>query len=391
MKLEFLGKFYDNHSLSIVNRNIVLALYKKGIKVKIVALDSYNPQYAINKQDVKTLKELENLEQEVANIQIRHTYPPVWAWPTSKDTKVVYIQPWEFSKAPFEWQYKFETFADALIVPSNFCANVFSKGGIEPEKLFVVPNGYNNEVFNYDKADASKVIKLGIDPNKFNFVFVGNSQWRKGLDILLNSWSTIFNRSDNARLIIKDNPRVYGKNNILNEIIKMQYKTDCAEIIYIDDELSQEDMAAIYKTSKVLVHPYRAEGFAMHVQEAVACGCIPVISDNGPTDDFIPSDKSFKIQVQPRPININDPNIFALKPGDATNLMSTHTFINEPSAEYLKKVMQYIYHSHDKTKFFEQVKTIDTLNTWESVADKYLEVFSAIMSKQELAQRYSKI
>ena len=37
MKLEFLGKFYDNHSLSIVNRNIVLELYKKNIKVKLIA------------------------------------------------------------------------------------------------------------------------------------------------------------------------------------------------------------------------------------------------------------------------------------------------------------------------------------------------------------------
>lgn len=391
MNIEFLGKFYDNHSLSIVNRNIVLSLYKKGIKIKIIALDSYSPQYSLRKQDVHILKELEEINQDNVDIQVRHTYPPVWAWPTNKNTKVVYIQPWEFTKAPFEWQYKFETFADGLIVPSNFSASVFSTGGIEPEKLFVVPNGYNEEVFNHDKSDIDFVDSLGIDRNKFNFVYVGNSQWRKGLDILLNAWSTIFSKSDNARLIIKDNPRVYGKNNILNEIIKMQYKTDCAEIVYIDDELSQENMAAIYKASKAVVHPYRAEGFAMHIQEAVACGCIPIVSDKGPTDDFIPSDKGFKLQVQAKPINITDPNIFALKPGDSTNLMSTHTFVNEPSLEYLKKVMQYVYHSHDKTKFFEQVRAIDTLSTWDVVAEKYLNVLTAINSKQVLPQRYSKV
>jgi len=388
MKLEFLGKFYDNHSLSIVNRNIVLSLYKKGIKVKLVALDAYDPAYSLNKQDVKILKELEAINVENPDIQLRHTYPPIWAWPTSNTTKVVYIQPWEFSKAPFEWQYKFETFADALIVPSNFCASVFNKGGIEPEKLFVVPNGYNTEVFNLDKSEMSRATALGIDTTKFNFVFVGNSQWRKGLDILLNAWSSIFSKSDNARLIIKDNPRVYGKNNILNEIIKMQYKTNCAEILYIDDELSEQDMASIYKASKVLVHPYRAEGFAMHVQEAVACGCIPIVSANGPTDDFIPSDKGFKIQTQPMPVNITDPNIFALKPGDATNLMSTHTFVNEPSLDYLKKVMQYVYHSHDKSKFFEQVENIDTLNTWDEVAEQYLSVLENTLSRQVLPQRY---
>lgn len=387
MLLEFLGKFYDNHSLSIVNRNIVLALYAKGIRVKIIALDSYNPQYALNKKDVKILKELEDITQDPADIQLRHTYPPVWAWPEHKNTKVVYIQPWEFSKAPFEWQYKFETFADALIVPSNFCSRVFSKGGINPEKLFVVPNGYNEQVFNKDKQDLTEAVKLGINPDKFNFVFVGNSQWRKGLDILLNAWSTTFVKADNARLIVKDNPRVYGKNNILNEIIKMQYKAGCAEVLYIDEELSEQQMASIYKASKAVVHPYRAEGFAMHVQEAVACGCIPIVSANGPTDDFIPSDKSFKIPVQPKPINIADPSIFAIKPGDSTSLMGTHTFVNEPSIDHLKKIMQHIYSSHDKTKLFDLVDSIDSLTDWGVVADRYVQAFTDILSNNGSPQR----
>jgi glycogen synthase len=37
-------------------------------------------------------------------------------------------------------------------------------------------------------------------------------------------------------------------------------------------------MSNVFKASKVIVHPYRAEGFGMHVQEAVACGCLPIIS-----------------------------------------------------------------------------------------------------------------
>ena len=70
----------------------------------------------------------------------------------------------------------------------------------------------------------------------------------------------------------------------------MQYKTGCSRVVYIDEELSQEQMASIYKASKVVVHPYRAEGFGMHIQEATACGCLPLIPTNGPTDEFIPQD-----------------------------------------------------------------------------------------------------
>jgi glycosyltransferase involved in cell wall biosynthesis len=387
MKLEFLGKFYDNHSLSIVNRNIVLELYKKDIKVKIIALDSYDPANKLDKSQVRILKELENVEQAEADIQIRHSYPPLWKWPVSSSTKLVYIQPWEFSKAPFEWQYKFEQFADALIVPSNYCSQVFAMGGLNPDNLFVVPNGYSNDVFNTNEATVD-VSKFGIDKTKFNFIYVGNAQWRKGLDILLNAWSNIFTKADTARLIIKDNPAIYGDTNILNEIIKMQYKTQCAKIIYLDQNLSEQDMAAVYKASKVVVHPYRAEGFGMHVQEAIACGCFPIVSSNGPTDDFIPDNTGVKLQVYKKPINIQDPSIFALKPGDSTTLMSTHTFVNEPSVEHLKSAMVSIYHSHDRESILSKTKNNTAINSWESVSNHYISVLTKIAHRQTKPQRY---
>jgi glycosyltransferase involved in cell wall biosynthesis len=388
MKIEFLGKFYDNHSLSIVNRNIVLELYKKGIKVKLLSLDSYDPTNNVDKSQIKVLKELESLDQEVADIQLRHSYPPIWKWPANKATKIVFIQPWEYTKVPFEWQYKFEQFADALVVPSNFCRQVFEMGGIDPEKLFVAPNGYNAETFNTDEPEVD-VSTFGIDKSKFNFVYVGNAQWRKGLDILLNAWVGTFDKADNARLIIKDSPSIYGDTNIINEIIKMQYKSSCAEIIYIDQNLSEKDMAAIFKASKVVVHPYRAEGFGMHVQEAIASGCFPIVSANGPTDDFIPDHSGIKVQVQKKIININDPSIFALKPGDSTTLMSTHTFANEPSLDHLKNAMSFVYHSHNKESILSRSKNNNKLNTWESVADYYISILNKVANNESRPVRYT--
>jgi glycosyltransferase involved in cell wall biosynthesis len=380
MFIEFIGKFYDNHSLSIVNRNIILQLVKLGIDIRIIPLDSYDPLYALDKSEVRVLKSLEKLNEDVIpDVQIRHSYPPIWSWPVSEHTKIIYIQPWEYSKALFEWQYKFETFADALIVPSNYCKNVFSNGGLRPDNLFVVPNGYDDKVFNTEPGGS--VNKFGINPDKVNFVYVGNSQWRKGLDILINAWSKAFSRSDNAKLIIKDNPRIYGQSNLLSEIIKIQYQTDCGEIIYIDDELSSTEMSDIYKASKVLVHPYRAEGFGMHIQEAMACGCVPIISAEGPTEDFIPKDKGFRIPVANVPVNIEDNHLFALKPGDATTMMSTHTFIKEPNPEYLLKAMKYIYHSHDRETILVKARFTETRNTWEAVAKQYLDIFTSIASR----------
>ena len=113
MNIEIVGKFFDNHSLSIVNRNIVLNMYTMlgdDFRLCITPLDSYNPESGLNKKEVKILKELAAITLEDVDVQLRHSYPPIWQWPVSEKTKVVYIQPWEYEKVPFEWQYKFETF-----------------------------------------------------------------------------------------------------------------------------------------------------------------------------------------------------------------------------------------------------------------------------------------
>ena len=62
MKIEFVGKFYDNHSLSIVNRNIVtnISNLHPDIEIGITALDAYDPEYQVDKNIVKQLKELQS-------------------------------------------------------------------------------------------------------------------------------------------------------------------------------------------------------------------------------------------------------------------------------------------------------------------------------------------
>tara|TARA_Y100001972_G_scaffold29384_1_gene36214 strand:+ start:1147 stop:2313 length:1167 start_codon:yes stop_codon:yes gene_type:complete len=377
MIVEFVGKFYDNHSLTIINRSIVTRLAKK-FDIYLTPVDTYDSKFNLSSDVIGELKKLEqkDLGEQIPDIQIRHSYPPIWNWPAHDKTKIVYIQPWEYPKAPFEWQYKFETFADALIVPSNYCKQVFTKGGLNPNNCFVVPNGFNDALFNKDKSSVTS--KFNINAEKFNFVYVGNSQWRKGLDILINAWHKSFKKYDKCTLIIKDNSSIYGKNNILNEIIKMQYKTECAEVIYIDKNLSEQEMADIYKCSNVLVHPYRAEGFGMHVQEAMACGCLPLVPVGGPTDDFIPDELGLKLPVKQENVNITDPAVFAAKPGDAMTMMSTHTFVNEPSGQHLEQGLKYIYHHHNKQDLYKRLEDVPMKNTWDRVAELYEGVINEV-------------
>ena len=75
MNLELVGKFYDNHSLSIINRNLALKLKELGVTFCITALDQYSPESGLLKSDVKTLNdnELKDISNRIIKSVEEHT------------------------------------------------------------------------------------------------------------------------------------------------------------------------------------------------------------------------------------------------------------------------------------------------------------------------------
>ena len=67
-------------------------------------------------------------------------------------------------------------------------------------------------------------------------------------------------------------------------------------LVHLDADLSDEDIAALYRASDVLVHPYRGEGFAMPVLEAMASGLPVIHTAGGPTDEFCPPQAGWRIR-----------------------------------------------------------------------------------------------
>ncbi|MNL10040.1 D-inositol-3-phosphate glycosyltransferase [compost metagenome] len=134
----------------------------------------------------------------------------------------------------------------------------------------------------------------------FKFLFVGGTIGRKGIDILLETYREVFSRRDDVCLVIKTNG---GNGHYLGmsldeEIKRMAQDPSSPEIEVIDADLSDAEVAALYRACDALVHPYRGEGFGMPIAEAMASALPVIVTGYGACLDFCDPETAFLIPAR---------------------------------------------------------------------------------------------
>ncbi len=229
-----------------------------------------------------------------ADVEVRHRWPPDLARPDSG--RLAVIQPWEFGSIPREWVAPLEANVDELWVPSEFVRRMYLDAGLLPERVVSVPNGVDLERFSPD-GEQSTLPAVAVAPGVMRFLFVGGLIWRKGPDVLLAAWKAAFPEREDVVLIVKD----VGVSGVYRDgdregIVEHVASGALPRVVLVDNELDEEELARLYRTCDVLVHPYRGEGFAMPVLEAMACGTPAIVTEGGPTDEFCPSGAGWRIR-----------------------------------------------------------------------------------------------
>lgn len=258
------GTFSDLGSLSNVNR-----FFTKEIeKIKNITLTCVNAIHPPKARD------------KAPDVTVRHMWPPNWNKP---EGKWVLIQPWEYGAVPLEWIKQLQN-VDEIWVPTNFVKYEYVYSGVPEEKIKVVPNGYDPEKFNTNIAPKALATK-----KKFKFLYLGGTIFRKGIDILVNSYFKAFTADDDVCLVIKDAERrgAYIKDSLGHEIEEIQKRPNTPEILYLDQDMTVEEIASIYRACDCLVAPYRGEGFLLPALEAMACGLPVIVTAGGATSDFV--------------------------------------------------------------------------------------------------------
>jgi glycosyltransferase involved in cell wall biosynthesis len=227
---------------------------------------------------------------------ITHSWPPDFDAVTFGPT--VIVLPWEFGAPPQEWVEQARSRADRVWVPSAYVRDGYVADGMPPGIVEVVPNGVDLERFTPE--GPRRVLPAA----GCTFLFVGGSIWRKGVDLLLEAWSDAFGPDDDVQLVVKDfgTKSHYRSQHRGDEIQRMAELGQNAPIVYIDDDLSPDEIAELYRAADVMVTPYRGEGFCMPALEAMACG-VPVIHNiEGPTSEFVPEDGGWALPADRTPL-----------------------------------------------------------------------------------------
>jgi glycosyltransferase involved in cell wall biosynthesis len=226
-----------------------------------------------------------------ADVEVRHQWPPDLRPPRSG--RLAVIQPWEFGAIPADWLEPLQRDVDELWVPSQFVRRMYLDAGVDEDRIHVVPNGVDLERF----APEGETYPLDGTP-AVRFLFVGGAIARKGVDILLAAWQDAFAGRDDVQLVIKD----FGSDGVYRGADRsaIHAAAQAGSVVHLDADLADAEMAALYRACDVLVHPYRGEGFAMPVLEAMASGLSVIHTGGGPTDEFCPPQAGWRLRAKRR-------------------------------------------------------------------------------------------
>ena len=200
---------------------------------------------------------------------------------------------YETDSVPAQWVARLNKM-DEVWVPTHFHIDSFSQSGVDPLKLFVVPEAVDGNVY-APSSSPDDVQHVPWDPARdrsmcdFKFSFLSVFKWesRKGWDVLLEAFFREFRHDECVRLVIKTQ-HFYTEFDASIKDFAITYsrkhfqgldKGPLPELHVIERRLPYDRMPSLYRSADAFVLPSRGEGWGRPVAEAMATG-LPTIATN---------------------------------------------------------------------------------------------------------------
>lgn len=153
--------------------------------------------------------------------------------------------------------------------------------GVAEDKVVVIKNGYNREIFKPFPVDRTAALaRFGLEryADLPLITFCGKVSKTKGIDVLLQANRLIQARHKAVLLIL-------GGGDLEEMCRDIQGSCSMENVVYLGHH-PQEDLAVLHNLAKLSVLPSRSEGFGIAALEAMACGIPLVATRVGGLADF---------------------------------------------------------------------------------------------------------
>lgn len=287
MKINIVGWSGLNHSYSIIAES-----YMKGF-IDMPDVELYFTESEYFNKDWKKCRNtfLDNLpiplDSDTFDITIRFIYPyNLISDPQSKCTIA-------FMTCEFNYVSDFIDTYDIcdnvwIMTPSEYSKKGIIASGINENKIIVVHHCYDYIESPLTKQQLRDKYKI----SRNDYVYYHNSALtsNKNVPAILECFEKIYQENKEVSLLIKGLDNTYGSKNKLIEMIqllrtKMLFTCE-SKIIYIGNDVTNNDICEYYKLSDCYVSPFLAEGFNLPVLEALCHGIQVICTKGGPPDEF---------------------------------------------------------------------------------------------------------
>lgn len=154
---------------------------------------------------------------------------------------------------------------DFYMVPGASASRLLRFFGVESSKIFRGYYGFTSSYFQTNNSSCEYV-------REKRFVFVGQKNTRKGIDILCKSYAKYRDKGGTWELIVIGSGSPLPKIPGINEYGFMQ----------------PNQIAKVYKTNTAFILPSRLDHWGTVVVEAASCGMIPIVSSGvGAAEDIV--------------------------------------------------------------------------------------------------------
>ncbi len=171
--------------------------------------------------------------------------------------------------------------ADAVIAVSRALKRLVEELGAEPEKVWVIPNGVDRELFfPEDRLEARR--KVGWSPEDRVILWVGRLDPIKGLDLLVEAAVELRHRVAGTVLW-----KLVGGGPMRDSIRAMIRQRGLESEVTLEGGVPPAELRTWYSAADLFFLPSLSEGCPNVVLESLACGTPVVAMDIGGVPDLV--------------------------------------------------------------------------------------------------------